>query len=104
MCTPEDVEQLKGLLAKERATKEDYARVLEIRTKERDDLYQKVRNHGGDNVVQLTPEILLRERREAANSIIKIAMRRISQTLGMNARLHQLLSELLDEDKGKVDR
>jgi hypothetical protein len=100
MCTAEELEQCKGLLAKSTALVEDYARVLEIRTEERDKLAALAMPV---NVVQLTPTILMRERREGANSIIKVAMRRIRQTLGKNERLHQLLYELIDEDKGEVD-
>lgn len=95
-----DIEQYKNLCDKAQALTLDYQRVLKIRTQERDDLLAKV---GPTNVVQLTPTILLRERRAAANSIIKIAMRRLRQTLGHNARIHQILYDLLDEDKGSVD-
>jgi len=98
MFTPEDVGQLKSLLANERKTKEDYARVLEIRTKERDELYKKVRAQSPDNVVQLTPEIILRERREAANAIIKVAMRKINKQIGLVGPLHRILKGLLNED------
>lgn len=96
MFTASDVEQLKTLLANAQQTNADYARVLELRTKERDALIQKVR-HQGDNVVQLTPEIILRERKEAANSILKAARRRISQTIGMPINLRKILDDMIDE-------
>jgi hypothetical protein len=96
MFTASDVEQLKTLLASAKQTNDDYARVLELRTKERDTLIQKVR-HQGENVVQLTPEIILRERKEASNAILKIARRRISQTLGMPAGLRKILDDMIDE-------
>jgi hypothetical protein len=100
MCTSKDLAQYKVLCEKAQALAMDYQRVLQIRTKERDDLAAKV---GPTNVIQLTPTILHKERRAAANSIIKIAMRRVRQTVGHNARIHQVLYDLLDEDKGSVD-
>jgi hypothetical protein len=98
MFTAQDVAQLKSLLANEQKTKEDYARVLEIRTKERDELYKRVPAQSSTNVVYLTPEIILRERREAANSIIKVAMRKISKELGTIGPLRKILEGLIDED------
>jgi hypothetical protein len=97
MFTAQDVAQLKSLLANEQKTKEDYARVLEIRTKERDELLKRVPAESTTNVVQLTPEIILRERREAANSIIRVAQRKISKKLGTIGPLRKLLEDLIDE-------
>jgi predicted component of viral defense system (DUF524 family) len=100
MSTPTDVAQYKALLDKAQALVAEYQKVLEIRTKERDSLSMQADT---TNVVQLTPTILQRERRDAANSIIKIAMRRLRQMVGYNARIHQTLSELLDADERSVD-
>lgn len=101
MPTSDDIAQYKGLLDKAQLLVADYQRVLKIRTQERDALLGASGNTA--TVVQLGPSIIVKERKEAANAAIKLAMERLRQTVGHNAysQIHLVLRELLHEKPRK---